>query len=60
VLGGIREWVDDAPDRRIVIIATHRRTTAEAADQIFAMADGRVVAGDVSSFDRPMPESPDG
>jgi ABC-type multidrug transport system fused ATPase/permease subunit len=60
VLGGIREWVEDAPDRRIVIIATHRRTTAEGAEQIFAMADGRVVAGDVSSFDRPLLESRDG
>jgi subfamily B ATP-binding cassette protein MsbA len=59
VLGGIREWVNDAPDRRMVIIATHRRTTAELADQIFAIADGRVVAADVTSFDRPALDSRD-
>lgn len=59
VLRGIREWINDAPDRRMVIIATHRRTTAEVADQVFAMADGRVVASDVSSFDRPALESRD-
>ena len=54
VLGGIREWIDEAPDRRMVIIATHRRTTAEPADQIFAIADGRVVAADVTAFERPV------
>jgi ABC-type transport system involved in cytochrome bd biosynthesis fused ATPase/permease subunit len=42
-----------------VIIATHRRTTAELADQIFAIADGRVVAADVTSFDRPALDSRD-
>jgi ATP-binding cassette, subfamily B, bacterial len=60
VLSGIREWVNDAPDRRMVIIATHRKSTAEPADRIFAMADGRVIASDVSSFDRPALESRDG
>jgi ATP-binding cassette, subfamily B, bacterial len=60
VLSGIREWVNDASDRRMVIIATHRRTTAEPADQIFAMADGRIVASDVTTFERPALESRDG
>ncbi len=59
VLRGIREWVNDAPARRMVIIATHRRTTAEVADQVFAAADGRLVAADVSSFGRPALEASD-
>jgi ABC-type multidrug transport system fused ATPase/permease subunit len=59
VLDGIREWIDDAPERRMVIIATHRRTTAESADQIFAIADGRAVAADVTAFERPVRESRD-
>jgi len=59
VLGGIREWIDDAPERRMVIIATHRRTTAESADQIFAIADGRVVAADAAYFERSVQESRD-
>jgi ATP-binding cassette, subfamily B, bacterial len=59
VLGGIREWVEAAPDRRMVIIATHRRTTAEVADRIFAIADGRVVTSDVTIFERPALESRD-
>jgi ATP-binding cassette, subfamily B, bacterial len=59
VLRGIREWVNDAPDRRMVIIATHRRTTAKVADQIFAVADGRVVVGDMRSFERPALETRD-
>ena len=45
--------------RRMVIIATHRRTTAESADQIFAIADGRAVAADVTAFERPVRESRD-
>ncbi len=59
VLGGIREWVNDEPERRMALIATHRRTTAEAADQVFAMASGRVVASDVTAFERPALESGD-
>jgi ABC-type multidrug transport system fused ATPase/permease subunit len=40
VLDGIREWLSDAAARRMVIIATHRRTTAAIADQVFEMTNG--------------------
>jgi ATP-binding cassette, subfamily B, bacterial len=59
VLGGIREWIEESPDRRMVIIATHRRTTAEPADQILAITDGRVVVADVTAFERSVLESRD-
>jgi ABC-type multidrug transport system fused ATPase/permease subunit len=59
VLGGIREWIDEAPDRRMVIIVTHRRTTAELADQVFAIADGRVVVADMTAFEGSVLESRD-
>ncbi|HYK63424.1 MAG TPA: ATP-binding cassette domain-containing protein, partial [Patescibacteria group bacterium] len=59
VLGGIREWIDEGPDRRMVIIVTHRRTTADLADQVFAIADGRVVVADMTTFEGAVLESRD-
>jgi ATP-binding cassette, subfamily B, bacterial len=46
VMVGLRDWVNEAPDRRMVILATHRRTTAARADRIYQIANGRVVAAD--------------
>ena len=46
VMLGLRDWVNAAPDRRMVILATHRRTTAARADRIYQIAAGRLVAAD--------------
>ena len=51
VMRGLREWVNEAPDRRMVILATHRRTTASRADRIYQLAAGRVVAADGAALD---------
>jgi ABC-type bacteriocin/lantibiotic exporter with double-glycine peptidase domain len=46
VMLGLRDWVNAAPDRRMVILATHRRTTAARAHRIYQIAAGRLVAAD--------------
>jgi ABC-type multidrug transport system fused ATPase/permease subunit len=51
VMNGLREWVDAAPDARMVILATHRRTTASRADRIYQLAAGRLVAANGSALD---------
>ena len=51
VMRGLRDWVNEAPKRRMAIIATHRRTTASRADRIFRLAAGRLVAADGSALD---------
>ena len=51
VMLGLRDWVNEAPDRRMVILATHRRTTAARADRIYQIAAGRVVAADGTELD---------
>ena len=50
VMNGLREWVNAAPDR-MVILATHRRTTASHADRIYQLAAGRLVAANGSALD---------
>jgi ABC-type multidrug transport system fused ATPase/permease subunit len=44
VLDGIRHWLNDAPEARMVVIATHRITTAAIAGQIFELANGALRA----------------
>ncbi len=51
VMRGLRDWVNEAPKRRMAIIATHRRTTASRADRIYHLAAGRLVAADGSALD---------
>ena len=51
VMRGLREWVNEAPENRMVILATHRRTTASCADRIYQLATGRIVAADGSALD---------
>jgi ABC-type lipoprotein export system ATPase subunit len=48
---GVRAWIADDPKRRLAIVATHRRTTANFADRIYQIADGRHLAADQSAFD---------
>ncbi len=50
VMLGLRDWVNAAPDSRMVILATHRRTTASRADRIYQLAAGRIVAADGSAL----------
>jgi ABC-type multidrug transport system fused ATPase/permease subunit len=42
-LGALRQWVADRPDRRMVIVATHRAKTAAAADRAYRIAKGRLI-----------------
>ncbi len=42
VMGGIREWVEEAP-ARLAIILTHRTSTAARADRVYRMSAGKVV-----------------
>ena len=51
VMTGLRDWVNEAPERRMVVLATHRRTTASRADRIFHLAAGNLVAADGSALD---------
>jgi len=51
VMRGLRDWVNEAPKRRMAIIATHRRTTASRADRVYYLAAGRLVAADGSGLD---------
>jgi len=51
VMRGLRDWVNEEPNRRMAIIATHRRTTASRADRIFQIAGGRMIAAGDSALD---------
>jgi len=51
VMRGVRDWVNQAPKRRMAIIATHRRTTASRADRIYRLDAGRLVAAGGSAHD---------
>jgi ATP-binding cassette subfamily B protein len=51
VMRGLREWLNEAPQRRMIILATHRRATASRADKIYQIAAGRLVAADGSALD---------
>jgi len=53
VMRGIREWIDERPRERIVLLATHRRSTAALADRIYQIADGRVSEADEAAFGEP-------
>ena len=44
VLDGIRQWLKEAPERRMVLVATHRQTTAAIADQVFELTNGTLRA----------------
>ena len=51
VMRGLREWLNEDPKARMVVVATHRRTTAAHADRIYQIAGGRLVNADDSAFD---------
>jgi ABC-type multidrug transport system fused ATPase/permease subunit len=50
VMRGIREWIDERPRERIVLLATHRRGTAALADRVYQIAEGRVREADENAF----------
>jgi ABC-type multidrug transport system fused ATPase/permease subunit len=51
VMRGIRDWVLEQPQRRMAIVATHRRTTAAHADRVYRIASGRLLAAGQSAFE---------
>lgn len=51
VMRGIREWLDERPRERIVLLATHRRSTAALADRIYQISGGCMRESDDSAFD---------
>jgi ATP-binding cassette subfamily B protein len=53
VLAGIRAWIEEAPRRRMVVMATHRCTTAALADRVFRLDSGRIVAADANALEAP-------
>ena len=44
VLDGIREWIADAPSRRLAIMVTHRPLSAARADRVYRIDSGQSVA----------------
>jgi ABC-type multidrug transport system fused ATPase/permease subunit len=50
VMRGVRDWIDERPRERMVLIATHRRSTAALADRIYRIANGRVTETDAAAF----------
>ena len=51
VMNGIREWIADAPARRLVILVTHRKGSAARADRIYRIEHGRLVTGSIESLE---------
>jgi len=51
VMSGISDWIHERPQQRIVLLATHRRSTAALADRIYQIADGHVRQADDTAFD---------
>jgi subfamily B ATP-binding cassette protein MsbA len=51
VMRGVRQWIDERPRERIVLLATHRRSTAALADRIYQIAEGRVSEADQRAFE---------
>jgi len=50
VMRGVREWIDERPGERIVVLATHRRSTAALADRIYQIAEGHVSEAGENAF----------
>jgi ABC-type multidrug transport system fused ATPase/permease subunit len=50
-LAALRRWVSERPDRRMVLIATHRATTAAMADRTY-----RIEAGKLAATEAPRPD----
>ncbi|MGO9451518.1 MAG: ABC transporter ATP-binding protein [Candidatus Binataceae bacterium] len=59
VMDGIRDWIADAPARRMALVVTHRRTSASKADRMYRIDSGRLADADLASFG-PAPETIDG
>ncbi len=48
VIRGIRQWLDEKPGERIVLLVTHRRSTAAHSDRVYRISAGDVVRDDES------------
>jgi ATP-binding cassette, subfamily B, bacterial len=42
-LAALRQWVAERADRRMVLVATHRETTAAMADRTYRLAAGKLI-----------------
>ncbi len=51
VMRGVRAWLAERPKSRIVVVATHRRTTAACADRTYRITGGRVVEGALAALE---------
>ncbi|MHB8383069.1 MAG: ABC transporter ATP-binding protein [Candidatus Binataceae bacterium] len=61
VMRGVREWIAEAPRRRMALVVTHRRTTAARADRSFRITAGKVEAENgLDAGDVPLSEVRDG
>ena len=49
VLDGIRQWIADAPSRRLAIVVTHRPISAARADRVYRIEHGRSIADPIST-----------
>ncbi len=52
VMAGVREWIADAPTRRLAILVTHRRASASKADRIYRLDEGHLSAVGLASFEQ--------
>jgi ABC-type multidrug transport system fused ATPase/permease subunit len=55
VMRGVRDWLDECPRERMVLVATHRRSTAALADRIYRITNGRVTETDAAAFGQRAP-----
>jgi ATP-binding cassette, subfamily B, bacterial len=42
LMRGVREWLDERPDQRLVIMTTHRQSAAAWADRLYSIARGKI------------------
>jgi ABC-type multidrug transport system fused ATPase/permease subunit len=46
LMAALRAWVDQRPTRRMVLLATHRESTAAMADRVYEIAGGRMLVAE--------------
>ena len=54
VISQVRAWVNEQPQQRLVLIATHRESTAAHADRTYRITAGCIVRADEPTF-KPLP-----
>jgi ABC-type multidrug transport system fused ATPase/permease subunit len=51
VMRAIRHWLDEKPGERIVLLATHRPTTARHSDRVYRISAGNVALDEDATFE---------